>query len=96
VDNTDGHLQAGLFCTARFALPAAENQTAIPAAALNRDQGRSTVWIIEDGKAYQKEVADNGIYDSRAWIVNGLHKGQAVVIEGAGSLTQGVEVEVKN
>ena len=96
VDNTDGHLQAGLFCTARFALPAAKNQTAIPAAALNRDQGRSTVWIIEDGKAYQKEVADNGIYDSRAWIVNGLHKGQAVVIEGAGSLTQGVEVEVKN
>ena len=93
VDNRDRALQAGLFCTARFTLPVSRQQTAIPRTALSRDLGKSTVWIIEDGKAYQKEVVDNGIHDGWAWISSGLEAGQYVVTDGAGSLIQGVEVE---
>ena len=94
VDNTDGRLQAGLFCTARFTLPIHKQQTAIPAAALSHDQGKSTVWIIEGSKAYRKNVTDNGIHDGWAWIVSGLETEQSVVTEGAGSLIDGVEVEL--
>jgi len=96
IDNTSGSLQAGLFCTARFALPAAKNKTAVPVSAMSRDQGKSTVWLIEDGMAYKKDVVDNGIYDGWVWIKSGLKQGQHVVIEGAGSLIEGVEVEVRD
>jgi RND family efflux transporter MFP subunit len=95
VDNSERTLQAGLFCTARFSLPVYKQQTAIPKAALSRDRGKSNVWIIKDGKAYKEEVADNGIYDGWVWITEGIEEGQYVVTEGAGSLIQGVEVEVK-
>ncbi len=94
VDNTDGTLQAGLFCTAQFKLPVSAGQASIPACALSRDRGKSNVWVIEDDKAHQIEVADNGIYNGRVWIRSGLHKGQQVVIEGAINLTEGVEVSV--
>ena len=93
VDNRNRELQAGLFCTARFTLPVARQQTAIPRAALSRDLGKSTVWVIKDGKSYQKDVVDNGIHDGWAWINGGLEAGQYVVVDGAGSLTEGVEVE---
>ncbi len=96
IDNTQGDLQAGLFCTVKFILPPARNQHAIPAAALNKDRGKSTVWVIENGKAYQRDVGDNGIYDGWVWIRSGLEQDEAVVIEGAGALMNGLEVEVKN
>ncbi|HOO45927.1 MAG TPA: efflux RND transporter periplasmic adaptor subunit [Deltaproteobacteria bacterium] len=96
VDNTDRALQAGLFCTALFTLPVAQNQTAIPSSALSRDQGKSTVWLVEDGNVYQKEVSDSGIHDGWAWITGGLEQGQTVVVEGAGNLIQGQKVEIKN
>jgi RND family efflux transporter MFP subunit len=95
VDNADGSLQAGRFCSARFLLPVSRQQTAIPASALIRDQGKSSVWIIENNTANLQEVVDKGIYDGWAWIAGGcLKAGQRVVRQGAAGLLPGVEVEL--
>jgi len=63
VDNRDGKLQAGLFCSASFKLPLIKDQMTIPTAALSRDEGRSTVWIVENGKAHLRNVSEGGSLD---------------------------------
>jgi len=96
VENRDRTLQPGLFCSALFHLPLEKNQMAIPIAALNSDEGRSTVWIVKDGKAFQKVVRTGGTLDGYVRILDGLHPGDAVITEGAGGLVEGVQVIVAN
>ncbi len=95
VDNRDGKLQAGLFCSASFKLPLIKDQMTIPTAALSRDEGRSTVWIVESGKAHLRNVREGGSLNGWVWILDGLKQGDKVVTEGAGGLTEGAEVAAK-
>lgn len=94
VGNRDGKLQAGLFCSANFKLPLIKDQMTIPTAALSRDEGRSTVWIIENGKAHMRNVREGGSLDGWVWILDGLKPGDKVVTEGAGGLTEGAKVAI--
>ncbi|MBW2636441.1 MAG: efflux RND transporter periplasmic adaptor subunit [Deltaproteobacteria bacterium] len=96
VDNREGALQAGLFCTGRFKLPVKEKQMAIPATALLRDEGRSTVWVIMDGKAYPKNVKEGDFFNGLVWILDGLEPGDRVVTKGSGGLIEGTSVTVSN
>jgi membrane fusion protein (multidrug efflux system) len=96
VDNQDGKLQSGLFCSALFQLPPQRAQTAIPSAALSRDEGRSAVWIVKDGKAFKKLVRTGDSTDGWIRILDGLEPGDTVVTEGAGGLLDGVPVMVAN
>ena len=95
VDNKDGDLQAGLFCSAVFKLPLRKDQMSVPAEALSKDAGRSVVWVVEDGKAYPREVKDGGPANGHAWILSGLNPGDVVIIKGAGGLMKGMPVVVK-
>lgn len=94
VNNRDGKLHAGLFCSASFKLPLKKDQMAIPSVALSRDQGRSTVWVVEDGKAYSRKVREGGSLNGWAWILDGLKSGDVVVTEGSGGLIEGNSVIV--
>jgi RND family efflux transporter MFP subunit len=96
VDNREGALQAGLFCSGRFKLPVKEKQMAIPATALLRDEGRSTVWVIMEGKAYPKNVKEGEFFNGLVWILDGLEPGDIVVTEGSGGLIEGTSVTVSN
>jgi len=95
-DNKDGTLQAGLFCTAQFDLPVEKNKMIIPDQAIDRDEGRSTVWVVEDGKAVSRVVTEGGAFDDgKVLILQGLKPDDKVITEGASGLTDGTEVEVK-
>jgi len=94
VNNRDGKLHAGLFCSASFKLPLKKDQMAIPNVALSRDRGRSTVWIIEDGKAHSRKVREGGSLNGWVWILDGLKSGDVVVTEGSGGLIEGTDVTV--
>ena len=94
VDNREGKLHAGLFCSASFKLPLKKDQMAIPNVALSRDQGHSTVWVIENGKAYSREVREGKSLNGWVWILDGLKSGDVVVTEGAGGLIEGNSVIV--
>jgi len=94
VDNRDGRLQAGLFVSAVFRLPVQAAQPSVPAAALSRDEGRSRVWIVREGKAFPAEVVEGVVQDGRVQIVQGLAAGEVVIVEGAGGLVEGNPVTV--
>lgn len=96
VDNPEETLQAGLFCTGRFKLPVKAQQMAVPAGALIRDEGRSTVWIIKNGKAYPRSVNEGEFFNGLVWILDGLEPGDTVITEGSGGLIEGTQVTVGN
>jgi membrane fusion protein, multidrug efflux system len=92
VDNTDQLLQAGLFCTMAFALPVEHNKMAIPRVAVQRDEGRSFVWIVEDGKAWSRVVEEGPYLNGFILIRDGLMETDHVVTDGYGALHDGMNV----
>ncbi len=95
VDNKNGKLQAGLFCSASFQFPIRKNQLTIPSAALSRDEGYSAVWVVKDGKAYRRKVREGGITNGLVWILDGLKAGDLVITKGTSGLIKGSEVVIE-
>ena len=94
VDNHNGTLQSGLFCSALFQLPPQRNQMAIPSAAMSRDEGRSTVWVVKDNNVFKKSITAGESNDDWVRVLEGLQPGDTVVTEGAGGLLDGMPVVV--
>lgn len=93
VDNADGSLQANLFCTGRFELPVRSDAPAVPAEAVQRDEGRSFVWIVNDGKVSQRIIREAGASDGWIFVEDGLRGDEDIVVAGAGGLHEGAAVE---
>lgn len=93
VDNRDGRLQANLFCTGRFDLPAQASTAAVPAEAMQRDEGRSFVWVVEGGEVRRRAVREAGADDGWIFVEDGLRDGEEVVVAGAGGLHEGAAIE---
>lgn len=95
IDNGDEKLQAGLYCTARFIMPAIDNQMAIHPKSIIRDNGKTSVWVVSDGKAYLKYVVEDGLFED-GWvrIIEGLTSADSVIIEGKSGLSEGQEVAI--
>lgn len=56
VDNPDGTLQPGMFVRARATLDRVESATLVPETALVMREGRSVVFVLEDGRVREVEV----------------------------------------
>jgi membrane fusion protein, multidrug efflux system len=95
VENSNLALQAGLFCTAHFTLPVEHGRIAIPASALDKDEGHATVWVIADGKVRQRPVVVDGAQDGFIFVEEGLKAGERVVSGGGGGLFDGAPVDVQ-
>ncbi|MBN1355812.1 efflux RND transporter periplasmic adaptor subunit [bacterium] len=96
VENTDLKLQAGLFCTLEFTLPVLHDQLAVPRAAVIRDEGRSIVWIIRDGKAHLTPVTEGAYLNGFVLVYNGLTESDVVVTDRFGGLQNGMDVIIEN
>lgn len=92
VNNNDGLLHAGLFCTAVFKLPVKKNSPSVSAEAIIRDEGRSTVWVVSHGKVYSREVQEGAKMNSKIMILKGLAPGEKVVVSGYGGLSEGASI----
>jgi len=95
VDNSDGRLQAGLFCAASFPLPVQRDRIAVPRDALLRDGGRTTVWVVKDGKVSSREIVEGQGLNGWVLVRSGLEENAFVVIEGGGGLIEGGAVEIE-
>lgn len=95
VDNREGSLQAGLFCTGTFRLPEQASRAAVPAAAVTRDEGRSIVWVVDGGKVRSQTVVEAGSFEGWVFVRDGLKGGEKVVVTGAGALHEGADVTVE-
>ncbi len=94
VDNRPLGLPAGLFCTGSFALPERIGLPSVPASAVQRDEGRSFVWVVGEGKVSRRVVREAGAADGTVFVESGLEPGERVVTAGAGGLFEGAEVEI--
>ncbi len=95
VDNSDRSLQAGLFCSAFFPLPPQLDQIAVRVDALIRDEGRTTVWVVDDGVVSLREIVEGPALDGWILVRSGLDEGDLVVVEGSGGLIEGGEVVIE-
>ena len=92
VNNSDGRLHAGLYCTAAFSLAVEKNNPSVPAEAIIRDEGRSMVWVVSNGIVHSREIKEGSKMDGNIMILKGLQPGEKVVISGYGGLTEGVPI----
>jgi cobalt-zinc-cadmium efflux system membrane fusion protein len=84
VDNGDGRLLAGMFAAIKLFLPGTDDALAVPRSAVLEDEGRSFVFVHQEGEYYVRRPVVVG----RSWpgwveIDKGLEPGQTVAAEGA-------------
>jgi len=82
--NSDGRLKPEMFASVRLFSELQPERLAVPEAALQRDQGRTFVFVQRTASEY--EVRDVQVGESNGTltsIIAGLHEGEPVVIHGA-------------
>jgi membrane fusion protein (multidrug efflux system) len=91
--NPDNALKPGMFLS--IALEKRRpNVLLIPEEALVPREGRQFVFVIEDGKAIEHEVAIGGRAPGYAEVRSGLAPGDLIVVEGTQRLRDGIPVQV--
>ena len=96
VDNKERQLRAGMLARATFTKNVDQDQIVIPRhTILERDQGR-VVYVFDDGKAFRRDITIGLSQLDQVQVVQGLNKGELIVVEGHTKLTDGEEVNVVN
>ena len=96
VDNKERQLRSGMLARATFTKNVDQDQIVIPRhTVLERDQGR-VVYVFEDGKAFRRDITIGLSQLDQVQVVQGLNKGELIVVEGHTKLTDGEEVNVVN
>lgn len=93
VPNADGLLKPGMFMTVGLEKKR-DNVLLIPEEALVPREGRQYVFVVEDGKAIEREVALGGRAPGLAEIRSGLDAGATVITEGTQRIRTGAPVLV--
>lgn len=91
--NEDGLMRPGMFLTVGVEKER-ENVLLIPEEALVPRQGRQFVYVIEDGKAVEKQVELGARVPGLAEIRSGLSAGDTIVTEGTQKVRNGAAVEI--
>jgi RND family efflux transporter MFP subunit len=94
VDNQEGRLKAGLFCSGLLSLPSVQGGIAVPSAAVLNDEGRSYVWVAKAGMVKRRVIQVGATAEGFVEVTDGLETGEKVVVEGTGGLMDGSPVEV--
>jgi len=98
IPNRDHRLKPGMFADVTLVLEIRKNVPLIPQAALVTEvrQGKSTaaVFVVEGGKAVEREIRVGLANDDRIEVLGGLETGEQVVVAGQHYLKGGEEVEI--
>ena len=92
--NADGALRPGLFMSVRLRGKPIDTLM-IPEEALVPEEGRSFVFVVEDGKALQREVRTGGREPGSVAIVDGLTGNETVIVEGTQRTRNGGKVNAQ-
>ncbi len=84
VQNGAGRLRAGMFAAVELYLPGDQEALALPRGAVLADEGRSFVFVHQQGEYYLRRPVETG-RSSVDWVEvrRGLAGGETVVVEGA-------------
>ncbi|MFM8844290.1 MAG: efflux RND transporter periplasmic adaptor subunit [Gammaproteobacteria bacterium] len=92
--NADAALRPGLFMSVRLRGKPIETLM-IPEEALVPEEGRSFVFVVEDGKALQREVRTGGREPGSVAIIDGLTGNETVIVEGTQRTRNGGKVNAQ-
>lgn len=67
----------------------------VPKSAIQQRDGKTIVFVFNDGRAISQSVTTGGEFGDRVEIKQGLAGGEAVIVRGAENLTDGSRVKVK-
>jgi RND family efflux transporter MFP subunit len=90
-----GTWRAGASVNGSVTLEQRANAVLVPEVSVVQRPSGKVVYVIEDGKAYVRAVRTGIRQDGRIEIVDGLSGTESVVVDGAGFLTDGAAVVVK-
>jgi len=75
---------------------AASPRITVPKAAIRQQDGRSVVFVFNEGRATSQSVAVGNEFGDRIEIKQGLAGGERVIVQGGGDLSDGLRVRIKN
>lgn len=93
LDNADGRLRPGLFARVNLVVERKTHALLIPENAILVRGDRSYTYVINDGKAVEREVSVGQRSDGHVEILRGLEAGEPVVTSGLQGVGNGVRVE---
>ena len=94
VDNLERKLRPGMLARVTFTQRVDQDQVVVPRhAIMERERGR-IVYVVDNGKAFQREVSIGISQQENVQILKGLSKGEQLVVEGHTKLTDGVEINI--
>lgn len=92
--NDDEALFPNQFVNVRLRLSTLRDVVTIASDAVQFGNSRTYVYVVEDGKAYVREVTLGASADGRVAVTSGLEAGEQVVLEGLDRLRDGKEVVI--
>jgi multidrug efflux system membrane fusion protein len=93
--NAQRHLWPGQLLNVRLTLQTVRNVLALPTVAVNQGPKGSFAYVIEDDKAVLRPLEVELGQDEITVVRSGVEPGDAVVVEGQGSLRPGAKVRVR-
>ncbi|PZQ44153.1 MAG: efflux transporter periplasmic adaptor subunit [Micavibrio aeruginosavorus] len=94
--NEDGALLPGMFSRVQLGSSGTENHLTVPDKAINTDQNKKFVYIVDDkNAATYKEVKLGDVVGVNRIITDGLNSGDKVIIDGFMKLRPGATVDPK-
>jgi len=93
--NKDGRLKPGLFATALIQQGTPAPALVVPETAVETLAGTSRVYVVKDAKAEERIVTLGEKLNGAVEIASGISKGEVVVSEPRGRITDGMSVRVK-
>ena len=94
VNNRERILRPGMLARVTFNKRVDQDQVVVPRhTILERDSGR-IVYVVDKGKAFQREVSTGISQREKVQILVGLGRGEQLVVEGHTKLTDGEEINI--
>jgi multidrug efflux pump subunit AcrA (membrane-fusion protein) len=93
MDRTDIPLRLGYNATVDIKVLSKIDVIAVPITSVIEEDGREFVFVVEDGKAYHREIETGDRTEEWVQVVSGLDVGERLVVEGVGKIKEGQKVE---
>lgn len=94
VDNAEGKIKPGMFAKVEMPTQSRSNVLAVKSEAIVTKNGKTMVYVVENGAAAEKEITTGLDTGALVEITKGLNQGDSVIIKGQTLVDQGSKVKV--